>query len=181
MLEKPGDTCELLPSGDGTVWVARPQDNGDLLVQDTAARQGALRIANVGDQWAAVVDHAGIPWVVTGEDAVVHARRYRDGAWGPRLQVSTRPERAAGPMLIADEYANVWIFWRYVETGEVWMCRMGPRSGQETLVARGRDPHLLSVATRDGRFHALYWEEGERLMLATGTEHGGFGEPVEVA
>jgi hypothetical protein len=175
-----GDDFAILAAADGTVWIARRQADGTLIVSDAAARQEPLRLSGVEGWWGAVVDHAGIPWVVTAEDGVVQARRYRDGAWGPRLQVSTRPERAVTPMVVADEYANAWIFWRYVESGELWMCRMGPRSGQETLVARGQSPRLLTVATREGRFFVLYEDGSSRLMLAVGTEHGGFAAAVEV-
>jgi hypothetical protein len=181
MREMPEDGCALLPAADGSTWLARRQPNGDLLVTEAAERGEPVRIEGVGGQWSATTDHAGIPWVVWSDEGRVFARRYQDGAWGPALQVSTQPDRALDPMVAADEYANVWIFWRYVEAAALWVCCMGPRSGQETLVARGTAPRLLRIDARQGTLRALYEEPGDRLMLATGTEHGGFGEPAAVA
>lgn len=177
MFEKYTDHVEVLPAADGTTWLARRQGNSDLLVLDISGDREGFRVEGACNRWTATVDHAGIPWVIMCEDETVFARRYQDGAWGPRLQVSTRPDMATDPFVVADEYANVWVFWRYVHAAELWVCRMGPRSGQETLVARANAPRLLRVATLEGRLYALYEERGGRTMLVSGTEHGGFGEP----
>lgn len=172
---------EILPAADGVVWLARASGNGDLQVVDTIGRSDGFQLNRGCDGWTATVDHAGIPWVVTSEAGTIYARRYENGAWGPRLQVSTQPDNALNPLVVADEYANVWIFWRYERAAELWVCRMGPRSGQETLVSRAVAPRLLNVATRQGRLFALYEEKDGRAMIAAGTEHGGFGAPTPVA
>lgn len=180
MFETASDHAKLLPAADGTLWLARRQPNGDLQISDPSGVREGPRVSGVRNQWSATVDHAGIPWLVTWEEGRIHARRYDNGAWGPRLQVSTRPETATDPFVVADEYANVWIFWRYLDSAELWMCRMGPRSGQETRVAAAPAGRMLGAATREGSLHVLFERDG-RAFLATGTEHGGFGPPVEVA
>lgn len=169
--------------GNGQLWLAR-EDTGGLVVEAWGVEAGppSMRFEDVRGGWGATADHYGELWVAWSEgDAgaeTVFVRRCADDAWGPRLQVSTTGA-ATRPLIVSDEYGNVWIFWeRRTQGRDIVMCRMGARSGQETLVARDA-ARPRAAATRQGTLYVAYGEDA--LWTVTGTEHQGFGPPAPIA
>jgi hypothetical protein len=124
------------------------------------------------------LDTDGTPWVVfvSEENGCIAVRRAVEGRWGPSLQVSA--ERGVEPLIRADEFNNIWVFWRDGSPGAAFacrVCRMGPRSGQEMVAASfDRDQTILDAGCRGGEIWLLAGDrEGERWIVC-GTEHDGF-------
>jgi len=187
-------SANLLKIGDGTVWVVQGDEgrHGNAVVSLRQVRDG-VPIApafqaeyHTGYGCDAVVDSDGALWITWSEsgaqeEGTIYLTRLANGEPGPRLQVSTHGHNMH-PRVVPDEYGNVWVFWLHItETESRWYaCRFGPRSGQAMAVCEGRDRHIMHVVNHEGVFTVLLAERLSTLYLVTGTEHGGFGEPVRV-
>jgi hypothetical protein len=179
-----------MSAGDDSVWLIQVQWDeltGSQVGPDGLSDHQGFSVRSPKG-WDATVDSTGVLWVVWADEGFngtyVFARRRTEDGWGPRLQVSTGGGDTQ-PRVTSDEYGNVWIFWRRDTGGHsVWMCRMGPRSGQETFVVLAEIDGPFEVASRCGAlyvwYHTLQPNAFRQSFLVSGTEHGGFGAPIPV-
>jgi hypothetical protein len=178
----------VLPLAEHKAWLLRETGHSKLtaqLVGPTDSAEPPVELGSSLGGWDAVLDHEGAAWVahIDGLNNCVYVRKAVGHAWGPPLQVSSAS--GSDPLIRADEYSNVWVFWTVEPDGnapwEIRVCRMGPRSGQETAVAQFPDqPSILDAGTRGGAIWLLVRCAGESPLLISGTEHGGFRSPARV-
>lgn len=179
-------SAKWLVSGDGAVLLVR-EEEGRRFHACRWSAGGLVVCVPIGiamGGWDAAVDSAGKPWIVWSDQsadsaAEVYVVRFEGESWSPRLQVSVGGVNTQ-PGIAPDEYGNVWVMWHRSPGDELWMCRMGPRSGRECLVARNAGSGPVSLASREGRVYAAYIDSYGDLCAVEGTENEGFHRPVDL-
>lgn len=177
----------VLPLLNKSAWVVFATVDGALTAQLVSPKGVATMSESIGTSeggWDATLDGDGTPWVVTVSAAsgCIAVRRAAVEKWGPSLQVSAG--KGSTPLIRADEFNNVWIFWKADSTdGEVECraCRMGPRSGQEMVAATfHRECQILDAGNRGGVIWLVAGDSESERWIICGTEHDGFQPPVQL-
>ncbi|HEY3267439.1 MAG TPA: hypothetical protein VGM37_10960 [Armatimonadota bacterium] len=176
----PAETYECLPCADGSAWILSANEDLSLTAvrYDGKTYSEPFSLASTCVGWSTVMDSDGFSWVawseITDGHSYVYVRRAEGENWGLRLQIS--PTDGAYPLIRADEFGNVWIFWTW--DGVFTVCRMGRRSGQPIKAAEfSKTADLLDGGTSGGAIWLIV-ADGEARHLVRGTEHGGFAPPV---
>jgi hypothetical protein len=178
----------LLPLEDKSSWVLSANADGNLIAHlmdsgGITARGVTLGSADGG--WDATLDAEGTPWVVfvSSDTGCIAARRVVGGEWGPTLQVSA--EDGQNPIIRADEFSNIWIFWKCDSPNgefECRACRMGPRSGQEMVAVTFELEHdIRDAGCRGGVIWIALGDFDSDPWIVSGTEHDGFGAVRQVS
>ena len=177
----PNRDLRVLPLLDKSSWVLTAGADGGLtahLVDATGPLGHCETIGSSEGGWDTALDGDGTPWVVfvSADTGCIAARRAGGPKWGPSLQVSA--ESGQEPLIRADEFNNVWVFWKS-EFGkgefQCRVCRMGPRSGQEMVAATFDVEHdIQDAGSRGGVIWFVAGDLGSDPWIVHGTEHGGF-------
>lgn len=173
-------------AGGGKVWMIWQHNSGELTASRyTDGSYGPCqRIGFTAPQgFSTCVASDGVPWVVWQQIGPGHvwACQGANDTWDKPLQVSAQPARGLSALrLVPDAYGNVWIFWETNDPDEIRVCRMGARSGQETVVVQAEEAILLDAATHEGALHVVYEDSGLHVHVAVGTEHTGFHETIDL-